>query len=161
MSDRIAVFNHGVIQQLATPTALYERPGNAFVASFIGENNRLDGRIASRDGGLCRVRIDDGTEVTAQLVADLPVGSSVVLSIRPERVEIGDAGTGSNRFDARLEEVIYLGDHCKLRLGLGGSDAFVAKIANTEAAAQMQRGDCVVASWRPEACLALPPSDGG
>ncbi len=161
MSDRIAVFHHGVIQQLATPTELYERPANAFVASFIGENNRLDGRIASRDGEFCRVRIGDGSEVTARLVADLPAGSGVVLSIRPERVEIGEAGGGSNRFSARLEEVIYLGDHCKLRLALGGGDDFVAKIANTEAAARMQRGDCVVASWRPEACLALPPSDGG
>jgi len=83
------------------------------------------------------------------------------LSIRPERVMIGDAGNGGNRFDARLEEVIYLGDHCKLRLGLAGSDAFVAKIANTGEAARMSRGDAIVASWLPESCLALPPSNGG
>jgi putative spermidine/putrescine transport system ATP-binding protein len=161
MSDRIAVFHHGVIQQLATPTELYERPANAFVASFIGENNRLDGRITSRDGGFCRVRIGDGTEVRAKLVADLPVGSEVVLSIRPEQVRIGDTAGDGNRFDARLEEVIYLGDHCKLRLVLGGSDAFVAKIANTADASRMTRGDAVIASWRPESCLALPASGDG
>ncbi len=161
MSDRIAVFHHGVIQQLATPAELYERPANAFVASFIGENNRLDGRLVGRDGDLARVRIGDGTEVAAKMVADLPVGSPVVLSIRPERVIIGEANRGANRFDARLEEVIYLGDHCKLRLALAGGDAFVARIANTEAAARMNRGDPVVASWRPESCLALPPSSGG
>jgi putative spermidine/putrescine transport system ATP-binding protein len=99
--------------------------------------------------------------VTATMVADLPIDSPVVLSIRPERVIIGDAGSGSNRFDAQLEEVIYLGDHCKLRLRLGGSDAFVARIANTAAASRMRRGDAVVASWRPESCLALPPATGG
>jgi putative spermidine/putrescine transport system ATP-binding protein len=158
MSDRIAVFHHGAIQQLATPTELYERPANAFVASFIGENNRLDGRLVGRDGALCRVRIGDGTEVTATLVAHLPLDSPVVLSIRPERVIIGEAGSGGNRFAARLEEVIYLGDHCKLRLVLGGSDAFIAKVASTEAAARMSRGDAVVASWHPGSCLALPPS---
>jgi len=161
MSDRIAVFHHGVIQQLATPAELYERPANAFVASFIGENNRLDGRLTSRDGALCRVRIGDGTEVTATMIADLPIDSPVVLSIRPERVIIGAADSGSNRFTARLEEVIYLGDHCKLRLGLGGSDAFVAKVANTADASRMSRGDAVIASWRPESCLALPPSGNG
>ena len=157
MSDRIAVFHQGVIQQLASPAELYERPSNAFVASFIGENNRLDGRLSSRDGELCRVRIADGTEVMANLVGDLPIDSPVVLSIRPERVVIGDANGGANRFNARLEEVIYLGDHCKLRLGLGGSDVFVAKMANTEAAPRMNRGDPVTVSWRPESCLALPP----
>jgi len=159
MSDRIAVFHQGVIQQLARPAELYERPANAFVASFIGENNRLEGRLASRDGSLCRVRIADGTEVIASLVADLPIDSPVVLSIRPERVMIGAASAGSNRFEARLEEVIYLGDHCKLRLGFAGTDAFVVKMANTEAAPRMNRGDPVTVSWRPEWCLALPPHD--
>jgi putative spermidine/putrescine transport system ATP-binding protein len=161
MSDRIAVFHHGVIQQLALPSELYERPSNAFVASFIGENNRLDGRLVSREGGYCRVRIADGTIVVATTVADLRVDSPVTLSIRPERVVIGEAGAGSNHFDARLEEVIYLGDHCKLRLGLGGSDAFIAKMANTETAPRMNRGDAVKVSWRPESCLALPPMAEG
>ena len=95
------------------------------------------------------------------MIADLPIDSPVVLSIRPERVIIGAADSGSNRFTARLEEVIYLGDHCKLRLGLGGRDAFVAKVANTADASRMSRGDAVIASWRPESCLALPPSGNG
>ena len=157
MSDRIAVFHHGAIQQLAQPSELYERPANAFVASFIGENNRLDGHLVSRDGEHCRVRIADGTIVLATMVADLPIGSPVVLSIRPERVVIGEAGEGPNQFAARLEEVIYLGDHCKLRLGLGGSDAFIAKMANTESVPRMNRGDAINVSWRAESCLALPP----
>jgi putative spermidine/putrescine transport system ATP-binding protein len=157
MSDRIAVFHQGRIQQLARPAELYERPANAFVASFIGENNRLDGRLVGRDGALCRVRLADGTEIVATLAADLAVDSPVVLSIRPERVAVGGAADGPNRFDAQLEEVIYLGDHCKLRLRVAGSDAFVAKVATGDAGPALHRGDSLVVSWRPQSCLALPP----
>jgi putative spermidine/putrescine transport system ATP-binding protein len=60
MSDRIAVFSNGVIQQLAPPQDIYERPANSFVAQFIGENNRLHGRIRAIDGALCRVELDGG-----------------------------------------------------------------------------------------------------
>ncbi len=56
MSDRIAVFNDGVIQQLAAPADLYERPENAFVAEFIGENNRLLGKIKAIENDTCFVR---------------------------------------------------------------------------------------------------------
>ena len=55
MSNRIAVFNDGVIQQLASPSALYEKPENAFVAQFIGENNRLCGKINAVEGNHCQV----------------------------------------------------------------------------------------------------------
>ena len=157
MSDRIAVFHQGRIQQLARPAELYERPSNAFVASFIGENNRLDGRLVSREGELCRVRLADGTEIVATLVTVLAVDSPVVLSIRPERVVVGAAAEGPNRFTARLEEVIYLGDHCKLRLRVAGSDAFVAKMATDDTGPALNRGDSLVVSWRPQSCLALPP----
>src|SRR5688572_1811139 len=159
MSDRIAVFHHGVVQQLARPAELYERPANAFVASFIGENNRLEGRIAGRDGALCRVRMSDGSEVLASAVSDAAVDAPVVLSIRPERVGIGDRSGVANRFDARVEETIYLGDHCKLRLSVAGSDAFIVKIGSADPAARMNRGDPLVVTWPAESCLALPPAE--
>jgi putative spermidine/putrescine transport system ATP-binding protein len=156
MSDRIAVFHHGMIQQLAAPAELYERPANAFVASFIGENNRLDGRLVARDAEPCRVRLYDGTEVRAKLVTDVALEAPVVLSIRPERVVIGEGDDADNRFTAQVQELIYLGDHCKVRLKLGGSDAFIVKVGSIDAA-RMIRGESVIVSWRADACLALPP----
>ena len=65
MSDRVAVFNDGVIQQLSTPDELYERPKNAFVAQFIGENNTLSGTVESIDGSKCTVKTDAGEQVVA------------------------------------------------------------------------------------------------
>jgi putative spermidine/putrescine transport system ATP-binding protein len=64
MSDRVAVFDQGVIQQLAPVTELYEYPDNQFVANFIGDNNRLKGSVESVQGEHCTVRLADGTVVT-------------------------------------------------------------------------------------------------
>ncbi|MGB8711713.1 MAG: ABC transporter ATP-binding protein, partial [Onishia taeanensis] len=110
MSDRIAVFNDGVVQQLASPETLYEAPENAFVAYFIGENNRLVGEVAAQQGETCTVRLDSGETVTAKPVAVEGPGSRTTLSLRPERVSIlreGDAERFDNVFTARVQEVIY------------------------------------------------------
>ena len=167
MSDRIAVFHHGRVQQLATPAELYERPANAFVASFIGENNRFDGTLVSRDGAACRVRLADGSEVAAMIDAALAPGASVVVSVRPERVRVGEAGDGGdrfaveegNRFAAEVLEVIYLGDHCKLRMRVAGSDSFVAKVPATHPLTTTPRGVPLSVSWGTQDCRALPPLD--
>jgi len=153
MSDRIAVFHQGRIQQLAKPGELYERPANAFVASFVGENNRFDGTLVARDGASCRVRLPDGTELAATAGADLAPGAAVVLSLRPERVMIG-AHDGANTLPAQMLEVIYLGDHRKLRMRVAGSEEFVAKVP--AAGAAWSRGDALTVSWTAQSFLALP-----
>jgi len=159
MSDRIAVIHQGRIQQLATPAELYERPANAFVASFIGENNRLAGHLVARDGDTGRVRLGDGSEVVATVAAGLALDAPVVVSVRPERVVIGEGG-GPNRFPAQLIEVIYLGDHCKLRLRVAGSEDFVAKVAAASAAGWAS-GAALTVSWPAQASIALPAGSKG
>src|SRR5262249_59497362 len=88
MSDRIAVFNDGVIQQLARPADLYERPENAFVAQFIGENNRLRGKVSAMNGTTCQVEIPGSGDVRALAVNIDAVGQATTLSLRPERGKI-------------------------------------------------------------------------
>jgi len=88
MADRICVFDQGMVQQLSTPDELYEKPANSFVAQFIGENNRLSGRIAEIQGGECRVDLDGGDSVTALAVNVGGAGERATLSIRPERVAL-------------------------------------------------------------------------
>jgi len=157
MSDRIAVFHQGRVQQLATPTELYERPANAFVASFIGENNRFDGTLAARDDHVCRVRLADGSEITATIDANLATGAPVVVSVRPERVAVGDHPGLANRFAGELLEVIYLGDHCKLRMRVAGNDNFVAKVPAGDRITAVARGAPLAVAWGDMACRALAP----
>ncbi|MEC9127513.1 MAG: ABC transporter ATP-binding protein, partial [Pseudomonadota bacterium] len=80
MSNRIAVFNDGVIQQLATPDDLYERPKNAFVAQFIGENNTLNGTVRELNGDKCIVEVDGGGTVRALSINVANIGSRSTLS---------------------------------------------------------------------------------
>src|SRR5262249_51376336 len=65
MSDRVGVFNDGILQQIAAPNALYEMPANPFVATFIGENNAIAGEVVALQGGLCRIRTPDGSVIVA------------------------------------------------------------------------------------------------
>jgi putative spermidine/putrescine transport system ATP-binding protein len=132
MSDRIAVFRRGRIEQLATPARLYEEPENSFVAQFVGENNRLLGKVAHVAGGECLV------EVGGETVRALPVkvagpGSGTQLSIRPEGVEIDpDPGRCPNVFEAQIRELIYLGDHTRVRVRVCGHDDFVIRVKRGE-----------------------------
>ncbi|MCU4181554.1 ABC transporter ATP-binding protein [Bosea sp. BH3] len=159
MSDRVAVFHHGRIQQLAPPAEIYEKPANAFVASFIGENNRLDGVVAARDGASCLLRLADGGEVRAQIGEDLPVGAQAVLALRPEKVLIGSEAQGENRFEAEIEELIYFGDHTRLRLSFGGSDDFSARLTFKDGLGPLKKGDRIPVAWSAANCLALKPEE--
>ncbi|MBI1209128.1 MAG: polyamine ABC transporter ATP-binding protein [Azospirillum sp.] len=129
MSNRIAVFNHGIIQQCDVPSQLYEEPANAFVASFIGENNALAGTVESAGDGLCQVRLADGSAILARQGDAGGPGSAATVSIRPERVELDDAVAGDpNRLPAAVREMIYLGDHVRVRMEVAGNTNFVAKV---------------------------------
>ncbi|WP_374367710.1 ABC transporter ATP-binding protein [Dongia sp.] len=156
MSDRVAVFNDGVIQQLARPSALYEQPENSFVAQFIGENNRLTGKVSAMNGNSCAVAIDSFGEVKATPIRVKNVGSPTTLSLRPERVRINPEGDRySNQFDAEVQELIYLGDHTRCRVSVLGSSEFIIKVPNAEGVPSLAPGQKVRIGWKPEDCRAL------
>jgi putative spermidine/putrescine transport system ATP-binding protein len=155
MSDRIAVLDHGIIQQVATPQDLYERPENAFVAQFIGENNRLLGVVRAVDGRTCVVAVEGG-EVRALAVRVDGIGSRSTLSLRPERVLIDPSSEGCpNVFDARVEELIYHGDHVRTRVHACGCDDFIIKVPNAAGRAQLRAGELIKIGWQVEDCRAL------
>ena len=156
MSDRIAVFDDGIIQQLSTPDDLYERPQNSFVAHFIGENNTLHGTVTEIRNGECRVAIDGGGEVSALAVNVDGVNTRTTLSLRPERAEIDPPSVdGLNTLEGRVEELIYLGDHIRTRLTVAGHDDFIVKVPNTHSHRPMVVGETATVAWVTEDCRAL------
>ena len=161
MSNRIAVFDDGIIQQCDAPDEIYERPINAFVADFIGENNRLVGEVTEDLGDTVKVAIDnDQGTVTAKKVNVEGVGVRSTLSLRPERVTVNpEAGSLPNVFSGVAEELIYLGDHIRTRFTVCGHDDFVVKIPNSAKHAHLKEGDTVNIGWNAEDCRALDPSD--
>ncbi|HBN31609.1 MAG TPA: spermidine/putrescine ABC transporter ATP-binding protein [Rhodobacteraceae bacterium] len=154
MSDRIAVFDDGIIQQLASPSDLYEKPDNAFVAQFIGENNTLNGTVRAIKNGFASVDFGDGTLGEATAVNCGEIGSNTTLSIRPERVDIG-AKSGANAVDAEVLELIYLGDHIRCRMKVMGNDQFIVKVPNAAGHKHLVVGESTKVSWHKEDCRAL------
>lgn len=159
MSDRIAVFNDGRIQQLAPPSDLYERPENSFVASFIGENNKLQGTIKELSGDKALVRLPTGELIDATAVNVKEKGARTLVSIRPERVEFKPEmmPPGAHTLDAEVVEVIYMGDILRTVLKVAGSDDFVMKMRNTLGQTRLAPGQKIKVGWHPQDARALDP----
>ena len=161
MSNRIAVFDDGIIQQCAPPEVLYEKPENAFCANFIGENNRFLGKVVEDNGDTVKVDIDNNAgTVIAKKVNVEAVGVRSTLSLRPERVTVNpEPGSLPNIFSGVAEELIYLGDHIRTRFTVLGHDDFIVKIPNSADHAHLQEGGTASIGWSAEDCRALDPSD--
>ncbi|MEJ6398533.1 ABC transporter ATP-binding protein [Yoonia sp. 208BN28-4] len=157
MSDRVAVFDDGRIQQLAPPDELYEKPQNSFVAQFIGENNTLDGVVQEINGNRCIVKLDSGDVIDAVPVNVNAVGDRTKVSIRPERVEFNPERLqeGTHTLKAEVLEFIYMGDIFRTRLRVAGMDDFVIKTRNAPDQQRLVPGQMIEIGWLPEDCRAL------
>jgi len=133
MSDRIAVFNNGRIEQLGTPTDVYEHPATTFVAGFVGTSNLLD-------------------PAAAQLV----LGRSGTWSVRPEKIHLhpGDSPVpdGHHRLNGTVREVIYVGMSTRFVVDLATGGSLMAVRQNTDASHDLShlRGQTVCLSWDPQ-----------
>ena len=158
MSDRVAVFNAGRIEQVAPPEVLYEEPERPFVASFIGDNNLLRGKVAAVDGDTCDVTVGDLT-VNAFMVQEHAVGDDVVLAVRPERTGLAaEAGMYTNEFEVRVRDMAFLGDHLRVLTDVGGQ-TFVVKIPNIVGHGGVLAGERVRIGWATLDCRALRPAE--
>ena len=157
MSDRIAVFNDGIIQQLSSPSDLYERPQNSFVAQFIGENNKLSGKIKALFDDTCTIELEGGGGTVDALAVNVgEKGDQTTLSLRPERIEINPAnGSVPNTLEGKIEELIYLGDHVRTRMSVSGNSEFIVKVPNTYGHKLLKEGETAIVGWMTEDCRAL------
>ena len=149
MSDRIAVFNKGKIEQIGTPRAIYDEPQTRFVAEFIGETNLAEGTVERVEGTSAFIRLKDGGTLTASSNGTLGAGQKVLLSIRPERIELGEEGGSDNLLKTRVIDSVYQGDHLRIQLDASAHD-FIVRLdrkarewaAGTDVVAGFNAADC-------------------
>jgi len=122
MSDRVAVFNQGRIEQIGAPEDLYDRPATRFVASFIGDTNLLPGRSLGTSAGLCDVETAGG-RLRAAVRAPIAPGVSVVVAVRPERMIVSPHGEG---LSGTIVDTIFLGTARKYVMRLADGTECVA-----------------------------------
>lgn len=155
MSDRVAVFNDGVIQQLDSPSKIYEQPTNSFVAQFIGENNSLLATNVKAEGDYYSTSLDDGTLLSSLRVRPSSPGKKIMLCIRPEHISVNNPAPGSERVNARIQQFVYLGDHVRMLTEVAGQGNFMVKMPATHVQPGWKAGSEVMLSWQPQNLKAL------
>ena len=157
MSDRVAIFNDGVVQQLDSPNEIYERPMNSFVANFVGENNVLHGIVEKITGNTCVVVLSSGEKIEAIPVGAISPDKKTTLSIRPERIFVENNDKNlRNKVKGEVLEHTYFGDHARIRCRIADNDNVMVKIPIEIFTDNVKDGAYVNLIWDSVHCRALP-----
>jgi spermidine/putrescine transport system ATP-binding protein len=151
MADRIAIMNAGRIEQLGTPSELYEQPRTAFVAGFLGISNLLGGTVA----GPGAVRLDDGTEVRVPAQTLDGRSGRVAVGVRPEKIRLGHVE--ENRLSGRLLETAYVGVATQYVLETKAGNVSVY-VQNSEPGAGQAAPSQI--SWSPDSTFVVDSTEG-
>jgi putrescine transport system ATP-binding protein len=160
MASRMAVMSRGRIVQVGTPAGIYENPANRFVADFIGAVNLFEGRVVLRDAAGITVECNDGAiKIVAAAGADVAVGSTVAVAVRPEKIELAaaPAAARANRLQGTVREVAYRGEASTYHVALANGRMLRVTLPNTRRAAQggLAEGTPVWLSWDAAAGVVL------
>jgi spermidine/putrescine transport system ATP-binding protein len=160
MSDRIAVMNEGVVQQIGTPRDIYESPYNRFVADFIGETNFIEGEVREVDPVKTTVALGAGVLLLARPTEGLNVGQSVTVAVRPEKISLHRTPPENILgIPATIEEAVYIGTDTRYTARVAERHHVVARVQNVDIALDgsqaFQRGDQIYLSWPTESAMVL------
>ena len=156
LSDRVAVMHAGRIVQIGTPSDVYERPVDRFVAQFVGEANLLRGIVVAGEGGTARVRVADGVEFLAHAPASPRNGAAVEVLLRPERIVVGSrSAAAATRCSGTVQQVFYAGGSLRLTVDVGWA-TLIVRAPHPDASAACQIGAPVQLGWSEASCYTLP-----
>ena len=150
LGDRIGVMRDGKLLQLDTPSEIYNQPADLFVAGFTGATNEINGRVISRNGGFGAIAVASGEQLIARMGADLAVGASVRVALRPDNVGLTPSGEG---FVGRVETRHYQGTQTVYQVSVLGTTIEALEVGS---AARYAEGSPVTVVVPPEVCWAYP-----
>jgi putative spermidine/putrescine transport system ATP-binding protein len=155
MSDRLAVMNKGVIEQIGTPREIYEHPASRFVTDFIGESNILEGEVSGVADGLVEIAFA-GQHVTAPRTRELVVGERVSFVVRPENVRLGEEANGTtvNSVAGALRSETYQGALIRYEIDVAGQTV-VAEAQNTPGNPTFAPAQSLTIAWPVESTALL------
>ena len=150
MSDRIAVMKDGIVEQIAAPRELYERPATPFVAGFIGVSNLIHVRVDRREGTTAVMDLGDGERIVATDSAGAGAGASELeVTVRPEKIKFAAgevAASNASSVSGVINEVVYLGSMTQLTVELRTGEHLVVHRLNDEGT-DPTVGERVVLHW--------------
>ena len=163
MSDRVVVMSDGHVEQIGTPSEIYNFPSTAFVASFVGTLNLVEAGVIDASTG--RVAVGGQEIRTARALTDARAGDRITLALRPEGIELGDGAADDNRLSGTLADIGFLGSIVRLRMTLPAGESGIAReifldTFNDPNLILPVVGATVTVSFQPEACFMLTGSVG-
>jgi spermidine/putrescine transport system ATP-binding protein len=150
MSDRIAVMNQGVIEQLGGPREVYEQPATPFVADFVGVLNAIELRADEVEGGDVVMRTDERGRIVVRTAEIVVPGDRLLVAVRPERVRVQPAeaeATGDSRLSGSVAQVVYLGTMTQFHVDTATDGRVIAHRLSDDASAGIREGDAVTLTW--------------
>ena len=162
LSDRIVVMSEGRIEQIGTPSEIYNFPATSFVASFVGTLNLMPAGVVDPASGRVVVA---GQEIrTARAIGDAKAGDRITMALRPEGITLGEGDPSANRLRGTIDDINFLGSIVRLRMGVARSDGTVNEISldtfNEPHLSLPAIGSTVTVAFAPEACFVLAGSVG-
>lgn len=157
MADTIAVMNEGKIEQMGSPTELYDNPKTAFVANFLGQSNLIPGMVVDRDGDFNIVDIH-GLKIKVLKSRTRASNSSVLFAIRPEKLRIETevkAPSGNVLIGGRIEDVSYIGVSTQYQVLMPWGQEIMVFEQNDDGIPPLDKGDPVTLSFEPSFAFAL------
>jgi spermidine/putrescine transport system ATP-binding protein len=157
MSDRIAVMNGGLVEQIGSPREIYEHPASPFVAGFIGTSNLLALRVDAIVDGLVAMNLGEGERLLARSGARQ--GETVQITVRPEKIKLGEPGSaqGQARVHGTVAEAVYLGSMTQVIVDLPTGERLVVHRLNDRLEGdEVQAGDRIVLHWAAEHSFVIP-----
>ena len=158
MSDRIVVMNDGRIEQIGTPEQIYGQPDSVFVSRFIGEANLLDGTVSEVGPAGARVAVAGAEVLVRGYGIAVAAGDSVVVSLRPERLSIGEDGEddADNALRGRVERMVFFGASRRYHVALDEGETVTVQTAPATGS-EIPDGTVVTVRWSASDAVLLPP----
>jgi spermidine/putrescine transport system ATP-binding protein len=163
MSDRIAVMNAGVIEQIGEPRAIYEYPETPFVADFVGVLNAVEVRVDELSGDVAAMRLGDGERVEVRVAPGVIVGDRLMTAVRPERVRLASseepAGPTGSRLSGTVKQVVYLGTLTQFHVGTSLGRRLIVHELSGERPSELHEGERVTLTWERDDASVLQHVD--
>ena len=155
MADRIAVMTRGSIEQLSSPTEIYDRPQTLFVNQFVGTANVVAGEFVRADHGVASVRVTGGAVIKAAETPQLVSGTQVLVSVRPEQLRL-ESAPGDGRIAGVVKAVMPLGPHVVYEVETAGGTSLKVSEPRAATAALRRPGESVHVAASEAACRVFP-----
>lgn len=159
ISDRIAVMNKGIVEQIGSSFEIYSNPRTAFVAGFVGTTNFIEGRVASKIGNMAVMELGKGLSIKVEVDERIKEGQDAMLFVRPEDIEIKAAiqsGKLPTELQGNISQVTFIGNMIRYEVRISEERTLTVEVHNPRKYKILKEGSRVIININPGSVTVIP-----